>query len=118
YFMPRAWHRIVTQDETERVARLVDNAMRRGELWEAGVRQALIAVLSSPKFLFRMEIDDQPNNTEPHPINEFQLATRLSYYLWSTCPDDELLSYALSNRLTANLDAQIRRMLKDTRAAR
>ena len=116
YFMPRAWHRPVTPDETERVARLVDGAMKRGETWEAGVRQALIAVLSSPKFLFRMEIDDQPLNPEPHPINEFQLATRLSYFLWSSCPDDELLRYALSNQLTANLDAQIRRMLKDPRA--
>ena len=115
YFMPRAWHRPVTPDETERVARLVDNAVRRGESWEAGVRQALIAVLSSPKFLFRMEIDDQPENPEPHPINEFQLATRLSYFLWSSCPDDELLKYALSNQLTPNLSAQIKRMLKDPR---
>jgi hypothetical protein len=116
YFMPRAWHRIVTNDEIERVARLVDNAMRKGEPWEAGIRQALIAVLSSPKFLFRMEIDDQPENPDPHPINEFQLATRLSYFLWSSCPDDELLTYALSNQLTRNLDAQIKRMLKDPRA--
>ena len=116
YFMPRAWHRVVAPDEIERVARLADAAMKRGETWEAGMRQCLVAVLSSPKFLFRMEIDDQPFNTEPHPINEFQLATRLSYFLWSTCPDDELLSYALSNKLTANLDAQIRRMLKDPRA--
>ncbi len=116
YFMPRAWHRVVAPDEIERVARLADAAMKRGESWEAGVRLCLVAVLSSPKFLFRMEIDDQPYNTEPHPINEFQLATRLSYFLWSTCPDDELLSYALSNKLTANLDAQIRRMLKDPRA--
>ncbi len=116
YFMPRAWHRPVTPDETERVARLVDGAMQRGESWEAGVRQALIAVFSSPKFLFRMEVDDQPDNPEPHPINEFQLATRLSYFLWSSCPDDELLRYALSNQLNANLDAQIRRMLKDPRA--
>ncbi len=116
YFMPRAWHRVVAPDETERVARLCDAAMKRGETWEAGVRQCLIAVLSSPKFLFRMEIDDNPFVTDAHPINEFQLATRLSYFLWSSCPDDELLSYALSNKLTANLDTQIRRMLKDPRA--
>ena len=116
YFMPRAWHRPVAADETERVARLVDAAMKRGETWEAGVRQALVAVLSSPKFLFRMELDDQPASADPHPINEFQLATRLSYFLWSSCPDDELLGAALSNRLTANLDAQIKRMLKDPRA--
>ncbi len=116
YFMPRAWHRVVAPDEIERVARLADAAMKRGETWEVGMRQCLVAVLSSPKFLFRMEIDDMPYNTDAHPINEFQLATRLSYFLWSTCPDDELLSYALSNKLTANLDAQIKRMLKDKRA--
>ncbi|WP_416420736.1 DUF1592 domain-containing protein [Klebsiella pneumoniae] len=81
------------------------------------IRQSLIAVLSSPKFLFRMEIDDQPENPEAHPINEFQLATRLSYFLWSSCPDDELLRYALSNQLTPNLEAQIRRMMKDPRAS-
>ena len=116
YFMPRAWHRPIAPDEIERVARLADAAMKREGSWEAGVRQALVAVLSSPKFLFRMEIDDQPENPGPHPINEFQLATRLSYFLWSTCPDDELLQHALSNKLTANLDAQIRRMLRDPRA--
>ena len=116
YFMPRAWHRPIAPDEIERVARVADTAMQRGGNWEAGVRQALIAVLSSPKFLFRVEIDDQPANPEPHPLNDFQLATRLSYFLWSSCPDDELLGHALSNRLTANLDAQICRMLKDPRA--
>ena len=116
YFMPRAWHRVVAPDEIERVARLADAAMKAGETWEAGMRQCIVAVLSSPKFLFRMEIDDQPYNADPHPINEFQLATRLSYFLWSTCPDDELLNLALSNKLTANLDAQIKRMLKDPRA--
>jgi hypothetical protein len=63
YFMPRAWHRVIAPDEIERVARVADATMARENSWEAGVRQALIAVLSSPKFLFRMEIDDQPNNT-------------------------------------------------------
>jgi hypothetical protein len=63
-----------------------------------------------------MEPDDQPENGEPHSINEFQLATRLSYFLWASCPDDDLLRLAQHRQLTANLDAQIRRMLKDPRA--
>ncbi len=116
YFMPRAWHRPVTHEEVERVARVSDGAIARGDSWEASMRMALVAVLASPKFIFRMELDDQPTNTDPHPLNEFQLATRLSYFLWSSCPDDELLGYALSNQLTANLDKQVRRMLADPRA--
>ena len=116
YFMPRAWHRPIRPDEIERVGRLADSAMKREGSWEAGVRQALVAVLSSPKFLFRLEIDDEPENLQAHPINAFQLATRLSYFLWSSCPDDELLGLALSNRLTEQLDQQILRMLKDPRA--
>jgi hypothetical protein len=115
-FLPRAWRRPTPPDEVERIARLGDAVLQRGEPVEAGLRQSLIGVLSSPKFLFRMETDEQPANPDPHPLNEFQLATRLSYFLWATCPDDELLRLALNRQLTANLDAQVRRMLKDPRA--
>jgi hypothetical protein len=115
-FLPRAWRRPTTPDEVERIARLGDAVLQRGEPVEAGLRQSLIAILSSPKFLFRMELDDFPEHLDPHPINEFQLATRLSYFLWATCPDDQLLALAQNRQLTANLDAQVRRMLKDPRA--
>lgn len=115
-FLPRAWRRPTTPDEVERIARLGDAVLQRGEPVEAGLRQSLIGILASPKFLFRLEPDDFPEHLDPHPINEFQLATRLSYFLWASCPDDELLRLALNRQLTANLDAQIRRMLKDPRA--
>ena len=115
-FLPRAWRRACMPDEVERIARLGDSALRQGEPIEAGLRQSLIGILSSPKFLFRMEPDDMPEMLDPHPINEFQLATRLSYFLWASCPDDELLRLAMNRQLTANLDAQIKRMLKDPRA--
>ena len=78
---------------------------------------AMEAVLVSPKFLFRVELDDRPDTAGPHPIDEYQLASRLSYFIWSTMPDQELLDLAGKNQLTANLDSQVRRMLKDPRSS-
>jgi len=117
HFVPRAWRRPAEPDEIERLGKLVEDAVGHGATWEEGVRRAVTAVLASPKFIFRLEPDDQPLNPEPHPITEFQLATRLSYLFWSSCPDDELLQLAAAGKLRANLDAQIRRMLKDPRSA-
>jgi hypothetical protein len=77
---------------------------------------AMQAVLVSPKFLFRVELDDRPVSDTPRAIDEYQLASRLSYFLWSTMPDDELFDLASKKQLTANLDAQVRRMLKDPKA--
>lgn len=115
-FLPRAWRRPCMPEEIERIAKLGDGPLSRGESMEAALRQSLIGILSSPKFIFRVEQDDMPENPEAHLINEFQLATRLSYFLWASCPDDELLRLAMHRQLTQNLDAQIRRMLKDPRA--
>ena len=115
-FMPRAWRRPITTDELERVAKVADAALARGENWEAGIRAALASVLSSPKFIFRIEPDDKPTLAEAHPITEFQLAARLSYFLWATCPDEELLALAQAGKLTASLGTQVRRMLRDPRA--
>ncbi len=117
HFISRAWRRPVHRDEIERVAGIADAAMAGGADIYGGIREAVAAVLSSPKFIFRMEPDDAPENPGSHPITEFQLATRLSYFLWSTMPDDDLLRLANEGKLTANLDAQVRRMLKDPRSA-
>jgi hypothetical protein len=78
---------------------------------EAGIQFAMEAALCSPKFLFRVELDDKPQSARSRSLDEFQLASRLSYFLWASMPDDELLELAKHNRLTANLDTQIRRML-------
>ena len=115
FFMSRAWRRPVQKDEIERVAAIAESALARGAKFPLAIRESVIAVLSSPKFIFRMEPDDQPDSPEAHPLNEFHLATRLSYFLWSTMPDEELMRLANERKLTANLDAQIHRMLKDTR---
>lgn len=116
FFMSRAWRRPVMKDEVERVTAIAEAAMARGADLHGGIREAVVAVLSSPKFIFRMEPDDQSENPAPHPLTEFQLATRLSYFLWSTMPDEELLKLANEKKLAANLDAQVSRMLKDKRA--
>jgi hypothetical protein len=115
-FASRAYRRPVTDAELDRLVKLVQTVEARGEKWEAGVQLAMQAVLVSPKFLFRVELDDRPDSAEPHPLDEYQLASRLSYFLWSTMPDDELFDLAARKQLTANLDAQVRRMLKDPKA--
>src|SRR4051812_45485527 len=74
---------------------------------------ALRAALVSPYFLYRIE-QDPPSGTAP--INEYELASRLSYFLWSSMPDDELFALAEKNELRAHQDEQVRRMLKDPKA--
>ncbi len=112
----RAYRRPATTEEVERLAQLVEATEKEGESWEAGMRLALQAVLCSPKFLFRVELDDRPTSKEPQVLDEYQLASRLSYFLWSTMPDAELFELAATKQLTPNLEAQVRRMLKDPKA--
>ncbi len=76
---------------------------------------AVEAVLVSPHFLFRVE-RDRRNQKAPHPINEFELASRLSYFLWSSMPDEELFRLAQHGELRSHLEEQVRRMLKDPRS--
>lgn len=116
-FASRAWRRPLTQEEFERLVGLMEYTVGHGESWEEALRRAVAAVLASPKFVFRLEPDEQPENPAAHAITDFQLATRLSYFLWSSTPDDELLRLASKRKLVGNLDAQIQRMLQDPRAS-
>lgn len=114
----RAYRRPPTQQEIENLAQFVESIQADGAKWEEGIQQAIKAILCSPKFLFRLELDDPGQaGSGPYPINEFQLASRLSYFLWSSMPDDELLALAEKAQLTANLEAQVKRMLADPRAS-
>jgi len=115
-FADRAFRRPVTDTELGRFVKLVEKIEAGGERWEAGLQRALEAILVSPKFLFRVELDGSPDAAQAHPINEYQLASRLSYFLWSTMPDAELLGLAAKNALGADLENQVRRMLKDPRS--
>src|SRR5207248_8374364 len=93
-FATRAYRRPATKEEVDRLAKFVDSAEKRGDKWEAGIQLALQAVLVSPKFLFRIELDDRPASPDPHAIDEYQLASRLSYFVWSTMPDPALFDAA------------------------
>jgi hypothetical protein len=116
-FLHRAFRRSVTNDELARSSRLADQMMASGETWEAAIQFAMQAALCSPKFLFRAELDDNPHSSKIRDLNEYQLASRLSYFLWSSMPDDTLFNLAGKKQLTANLDAQVRRLLADPRAS-
>ncbi len=115
-FASKAFRRPATADEIDRLVKLVDGATARGDKWESAIQLALQAVLVSPKFLFRVELDDRPDSKDAHPIDDYALAARLSYFLWNTMPDDELFALAAKKQLAANLDAQVKRMLADPKA--
>lgn len=115
-FASRAYRRPATEQEVSRLVELVDEAMAGGADWQTGIQFAMQAVLVSPKFLFRVELDNRPQGDAPRPLDEFQLAARLSYFLWGSMPDLELFTLAHQGKLTANLESQVRRMLLDPKA--
>jgi mono/diheme cytochrome c family protein len=117
-FATRAFRRPVTPDEVERLLKMYDKSDKDGDRFENRVRLALYRVLVSPHFLFRVERD--PANAESgkaYPISEYALASRLSYFVWSSMPDDELFSLAGKGQLLKNLEPQLRRMLKDPKSS-
>jgi hypothetical protein len=114
----RAYRRPVTNQDVEPLLHLYE-ATRADEGFEAGIRTALQRILISPQFLFRIERDPAgvaPGT--PYRISDVDLASRLSFFLWSSIPDDELLELAEKGRLSdpAVLDQQVRRMLADSRS--
>ncbi len=115
-FLRKAFRRPATTDELARYVKYVTTVCEDGTQWEVAMQTALQAVLCSPKFLFRVELDDRPTSPEARAIDEFHLASRLSYFLWCSMPDDELLDLAEKQQLTSNLSAQIDRMLADSRS--
>lgn len=117
WFLTRTFRRPPNREELQRYAEVFQTGRAEGKgAWEAGLQQVVKVALTSPKFLFRVELDHRPKTRDSHPLDEFQLASRLSYFLWSTLPDDELLNLAEKKQLTRQLDAQVARMLKDPRA--
>jgi mono/diheme cytochrome c family protein len=118
-FARRAYRRPVTKDEVDRLMGLVELAERNGDGTETGIQLAVQAVLISPHFLFRIERDPEPNNPKAvHLISEHELAVRLSYFLWSSMPDDELFKLAEEGKLRQPgvLEGQVKRMLADPKA--
>jgi hypothetical protein len=116
-FAQRAYRRPVQADEIERLIQLAEMTMANGADFQTSVKTALEAVLISPRFLFRGELPSQAAaQQKPHTIDEYALASRLSYFLWSSMPDEELFGLASKNQLRRHLDEQVRRMLRDPKS--
>lgn len=115
-FAGRAFRRPATKDEAERLLKLYDLGTKAGGTHESGLRLGLEAVLTSPSFLFRVETD--PKKGGSRLLNPYELATRLSYFLWSSTPDDRLLELARKGTLTKPevLSAETKRMLADPKS--
>jgi hypothetical protein len=114
-FATKAFRRPVDDKTVKRLTTLAESIYTQpGKSFEAGVAYAMEAVIASPRFLFRIE-QNQPGTTQAgwSQVDEYSLASRLSYFLWSTMPDDELTKLAASGQLRANLPAQVKRMLAD-----
>ena len=114
----RAYRRQVTNDDVQTLMGFFQRARAIGD-FDTGIRAALERLLTSPDFLFRIEAD--PDALPPgtvYRLSDVELASRLSFFLWSSIPDDELLDLAIRGRLrdAAVLDRQVRRMLAEPRA--
>jgi len=115
----RAYRRPVTRAEVASLLKFVALAQQKGQSAEQGIQLALEAMLVSPHFLFRIERDPSPTGAQAHRISDLELASRLSYFLWSSMPDDELLGLAESGKLhdAAVLEAQVKRLMADPRSS-
>ena len=117
-FTTRAFRRPVDDATIRKLTALAtESAAMPGGTFERGIARAITAVIASPRFLFRMEDTLPENDPQAHPLlDEFALASRLSYFLWSTMPDEPLYQLAERGELRKNLAAQVDRMLKDERS--
>jgi mono/diheme cytochrome c family protein len=116
-FAELAFRRPARADEIERLMKLVEGELKSGEKFEAAVKTGLVAILCAKDFLYLVEGSAEHVNTR---LNDSELASRLSYFLWSTMPDDRLFDLARTNALhePAVLRAEVARMLGDPKAER
>ncbi len=113
----RAYRRPLSAADLEKPLEFYREGRERGG-FETGIETALRALLASPRFLFRTERDPAGNGGRPYRISPYELASRLSFFLWSSIPDDELLQAADADGLRDEgaLERQVRRMLRDARS--
>jgi len=115
-FLPKAFRRPVTENDVAPYIELFKAAQKQGDSFESAIFFALRGALVSPLFLFRIE---QPNNrVDAQPLDQYALASRLSYFLWSTMPDELLFDLAAEGKLNQPevLKAVVQRMLQDERS--
>ena len=116
----RAYRGQAAKSDAAALVKFVAMAGREGQTPAQGIQLAIQAMLVSPRFLFRIESDPDPRDpAKAHPVSDIELASRLSYFLWSSMPDEELLSLAEAHKLRSPgvLEAQVSRMLADARSA-
>lgn len=113
-FASRAFRRPAEEGDVSQLVRLASSIDSKTDVtFEQGVSRAMMAVLASPKFLFRIEQPIAGATGDFVLLDEYSLASRLSYFLWSSMPDDELFALAKTGQLRKQLSTQIQRMLKD-----
>jgi hypothetical protein len=117
HFATQAFRRPVKAAELDRLLKLYDAAKSRGDGIIPATKLALKALLVSPHFLFKVEADHS-DAKEPWEVDDYELATRLSYFLWSTMPDQRLFDLAREKKLrdSSTLEAEARRMLQDPKS--
>lgn len=119
-FATRAFRRPAEAGEVDKLMTLVDVARQQGDSVDRGIELAIHGVLTSPHFIFRPEIDPDPASMEAHPLGDYELASRLSYFLWSSMPDDELFAAAENGELRdpQGIEEQVARMIDDPKSDR
>jgi Protein of unknown function (DUF1592)/Protein of unknown function (DUF1588)/Protein of unknown function (DUF1587)/Protein of unknown function (DUF1585)/Protein of unknown function (DUF1595) len=117
-FVKKAYRRPVDARIVDRLVKIAEDGYNQpGKNFPQGIGQAMIAVIASPRFLFRIEAAEPTASPKGFaPVDEFSLASRLSYFLWSTMPDRELFDLATRGELRKNLQAQVKRMLADPKS--
>ena len=118
-FGKKAWRRPLTETELSRLQTLAQSAWVEGDSFNEGIQLGFKAILLSPHFIFKVEKESNEYSDSHRDLNGYELASRLAYFLWSSTPDDQLLTLAESGALlNANvLETEISRMLQDTKAS-
>jgi cytochrome c5 len=115
----RAYRRPVTADDVAAPMKFYKSARERGANFDAGIRSGVARIIASPSFLYRVERDPVGARAgAAHAVSDVELASRLSFFLWSSIPDEKLLNAAVAGQLRqpGALDMQVRRMIGDDRA--
>ncbi len=111
-FATRAFRRSVSEDETEQLLNVWKDSFSENQDFQQSIKDALLVILTAPQFLFFIENSSTP---EAEQIDSWELASKLSYFLWNTAPDAELLEHAAAETLLPSLDSEIDRMIEDPR---
>ncbi|MBI1353911.1 MAG: DUF1592 domain-containing protein [Acidobacteria bacterium] len=111
-FATRAYRRPVTEAEEAALFRVFEESYAEGGDFRQSVKDALLVALTSPQFLFLIETSSTP---DPEPLTDYELASKLSYFLWNGPPDEKTLKLAAAGKLRENLDAEVSRMVGDAR---